>query len=267
MRRVEATGCQGAVLYRLHRLATLSDADVAAVTRSMAFTRRAVARRDLVAERSPNGEARMLISGWAALSRIMMDGRRQILDLVLPGEIVGRRPLSGIASLTTVSAITDVEFGPVVDPVPDDADSGLARAYAVDNALHEHYLYRQIARIGRLNAYERMIDWFLELQERLELCGLCTANGFTFPVTQEMLADALGLTGVHVNRTLQVLRKDGILEVRDGHVRLPSIRELVDLVAYESAGTVLGLPGLRPSWETGDAGAPPLSAPARIWSA
>ncbi len=243
--RLDDTAPRGtAVLARLHRLAPLSTAERDLVSRSLTLTRRVAARRDVVAERSINGEPRVLISGWAALSRIMVDGRRQILDLVLPGEHVAMRPRRGLSSLTTVSAITDVEFGPVAEPAED--DGALAEAYAVGNALHEHYLYRQIARLGRLNAYERTIDWFLEIHERLELSGLTNAHRFAFPVTQEILADVLGMTGVHVNRTLQALRKDGLLEVREGTVTFPNVRELRSLVAFEPAAAVLGLPVLLP---------------------
>lgn len=231
-----------AVLNRMRRLGPVSESELAAVTRSLAMTRRTSARRDISAERSPDGEPRMLVAGWAALSRIMVDGRRQILDLVLPGELLATRPKRGLSSLTTVSAITDVEFGPVVEPF--DAGGGLAEVYAVSNALHEHYLYRQIARLGRLNAYERTIDWFLEIHERLEMSGLTTLHSFPFPVTQEILADVLGMTGVHVNRTLQALRRDGMLEIRDGRVALSSIDELKTLVAFEPSSSVLGLRAL-----------------------
>lgn len=245
MRR-DNTPAGACVLHRLHRLGPVSDSEIAAVAQSIALTRKTAARRDVCAERSPNLEPRVLVGGWAALSRTMVDGRRQILDLLLPGELLAMRPKRGLASLTTVSAITDVEFASLVEAGGPNGGpgSGLAEVYAVSNALHEHYLYRQIARLGRLNAYERTIDWFLEIHERLELSGLTTARSFPFPVTQEILADVLGMTGVHVNRTLQALRRDGVLEIREGRVTLSCIKELSALVAFEPASSVMGLPDL-----------------------
>ena len=250
MRR-DNTPAGAAVLHRLHRLGPVSDSEVADVARLIAQTRRIAARRDICSERSPNFEPRVVVSGWAALSRIMVDGRRQILDLVLPGELLAMRPKRGLASLTTVSAITDVEFAPIAEAAS--PASGLAEVYAVSSALHEHYLYRQIARLGRLNAYERTIDWFLEIHERLEMSGLTTARSFAFPVTQEILADVLGMTGVHVNRTLQALRRDGALEIREGRVTLSCISELSALVAFEPASSVMGMPDI----------AAPLMTPAK----
>jgi CRP-like cAMP-binding protein len=71
-----------------------------------------------------------------------------------------------------------------------------------------------------MSAYERIQDWLSEIHERLLLAGRAGPESFPMPLTQEMLADALGLTSVHVNRTLQAMRRDGVLEWRGGTVRL-----------------------------------------------
>ncbi|MEJ8630752.1 helix-turn-helix domain-containing protein [Sphingomonas sp. I4] len=100
------------------------------------------------------------------------------------------------------------------------AGSGLAQAYSVARALDEAYLLGHVVQLGRLNAQERISDFLLEIYERLSLAGLTVGGSFEMPLTQEMLADALGLTPVHVNRMIQQARRDGELMWKSGRVLL-----------------------------------------------
>ena len=84
----------------------------------------------------------------------------------------------------------------------------------------EAYLLGQVVRIGRQTAYERVAHLLLELHFRLRVVGLATDDFMPLPLTQEIIADALGLSIVHLNRTLQQLRRDGIVEVKGGVARL-----------------------------------------------
>ncbi len=86
--------------------------------------------------------------------------------------------------------------------------------------LDEASLLDHIVRLGRQTAYERMAHLLLELRWRLAEVGLGDERKFPLPLTQEVLADALGLSIVHVNRTLQQLRREGLLEMRAGFVEL-----------------------------------------------
>ena len=120
---------------------------------------------------------------------------------------------------STVIAITDVD----VCVAPDASVSpALARAYAKSCALEEAHLLKQILRLGRLDANERLADLFLELFERLDLAGLVVNGRFVMPPTQEVVADAVGLTSVHVNRTLQALRRQGTVEWKGRELVLPN---------------------------------------------
>lgn len=82
-------------------------------------------------------------------------------------------------------------------------------------------------RLGRQTAHERMANLFLELDYRLGERGLIKDHSFAFPLTQQMVADTLGLSEVHVNRTLQQLRRDGHIESSKGRVTLRDIGALV----------------------------------------
>ena len=112
----------------------------------------------------------------------------------------------------------------------------LARAYALNDALERAYLFAQITRLGRLNAHERLADFLLELQERFALAGLVRGDGqFEMPLTQEALADVLGLTPVHVNRVVQHSRRDGWLEWRAKRVTIHDPEQLAVLVGRQPA--------------------------------
>lgn len=205
------------VVRRLGALAPLDELAFTALEQAVGRSRFIGARRDLLKEGAPVTEPLLLLSGWAARVRHLADGRRQVMSLLLPGDLIGfcrhPRPLM----VSTIWSLTDVA---VVAAPASDRSPSLADAYAVSQALDEAYLLEQIARLGRMSAEERLVDLFLELRERLELCGLASPSGFSLPLTQEMLADATGLTPVHVNRMLQHLRQRGDIVLKSGHLVL-----------------------------------------------
>ena len=214
----------------LKRLAALASLDVAAHAALVAaFERRRLLtrRRELAKEGAPVGEAKLILDGWAARVRDLEDGRRQILGFLLPGDLIGRCGQSRPLSVSTVVALTDL----VVCPAPSDPlPPPLAEAFAVSQALQKAYLLANVTRLGRMTAEERLLDLFLELHERLDLCGLAPADGFALPVTQEGLGDAVGLTPVHVNRVLQHLRRRGDITLKGGWLTLSDPQTLARAV-------------------------------------
>jgi CRP-like cAMP-binding protein len=214
-------------VFRLSALAALDHADVAAVEAAARGAHTIRARREIPREHSPATGARLLISGWAARIRWYPDGRGQVLHLLVPGDLVQDEDADD--SFTNLFALTQLTLA--VAPSAEKS-TGLAAAYQRSASLAQQSLLRQIARLGRLDAYERMADLLLELSERLELAGLRQGNQFPLPLTQEVLADCLGLTSVHVNRTLQVMRRNGVLEMRGSMARLLDANALRSLVDY-----------------------------------
>jgi CRP-like cAMP-binding protein len=217
---------------RLSRLVGLDTAEVEALRAAEREQRRSPARRELIAEGEPLRDRRALLSGWACRQRILSDGRRQTLGFLLPGDLIGVCHHSNPLASTSILAITDVIMCPAPTAAP---ESGLAEAYARSAALEEHYFLSHITRLGRLDASERLADWLLETQERLALVGLPASDQFPLPLTQEMLADALGLTSVHVNRTLQAMRRDDLLTLRGGMISFSDRDRLEKMVDYRPA--------------------------------
>ena len=195
-------------LNRLSRLAPLDPVAVTALTEAMSRPQQLRPRRDLVVEGRDIAGPQWILAGWAARVRILPDGRRQFLNFLLPGDLVGLYHHHNPIAPTSVITLTDVT---ICVPPNWGTSSSLDQAYAVADALDEAYLLAQIARLGRMNAMERIGDLMLELQERLAMSDLAQAGSYELPITQETLADALGLTAVHVNRMLQAARRAGDL--------------------------------------------------------
>jgi CRP-like cAMP-binding protein len=167
--------------------------------------------------------SRFLVSGWACRQRILLNGRRQILSFLVPGDFMGGRPRRSPRSHTSFMALTEAETidaGPLTRAADSPAYPAIGLAFDVLAALEKLYLFDHIVRLGRQTAYQRMAHLVLELRHRLARVGLAEDRGFAMPLSQETLADALGLSVVHVNRVLRHLKDDGLMELRRGWVAL-----------------------------------------------
>lgn len=206
-----------AAIHRLSALTPLDPADLAMLADAAEDARTYPVRHSFLTIGRPVTEPLLVLQGWAARVRVLPDGRRQFMSFYLPGEVIGATHQAMPIASATVVALTEC----VVCPAPAAAPgSTLAMAYAIGEALDEAYLLGHVVQLGRLNAQERIGDFLLEIYERLSLAGLTVGGSFEMPLTQEMLADALGLTPVHVNRMIQQARRDGELMWKSGRVLL-----------------------------------------------
>lgn len=192
-------------MHRMAALAPLGIAALQALAAAILETSRLAVRRTLTEEGKPIAGPLLIVSGWAARIRYFMDGRRQLLSFLLPGELVGMCRHDQPVAVSTIVALTDMEVcpAPSENGLPD-----LRQIYGMSHALDEAFLLAHIARLGRLSAEDRMIDLLLEIYRRLSMAGLTEDGGFDFPLTQELLADALGLTTVHIGRIVKRARDD-----------------------------------------------------------
>lgn len=171
-----------------------------------------------------------VLSGWVCEMRILHDGRRQIFGFVLPGDTLEIRPSRSLDTSAPV-ALTRLELMETAQ------QSGAEDA----RRRKEAWLYDHVVRLGRLTAKERMLHLLLEFYDRLDAAGLVTAGSYRLPLTQEVFADYLGLSVVHINRTIQQLRADGSLVLRSGSVTLANRNRLAAKACYElQAGSEIG---------------------------
>ena len=185
-------------------------------------TWRAEAR--LLTERTEIRAPHLIMTGWAARVRELSDSRRQIVGILLPGDAVGLAMRSHPLALAHVVALTPMRTveAPEIAVAWRDRERvpGLAAAFDIAAAEDEFFMMAQVVRLGRQTAYERIAHWFMELEYRLSSRRLSTNGSFPLPVTQETLADAVGLSVVHVNRTLQQMRREGRIELTRGRLAL-----------------------------------------------
>ncbi|MEG8040540.1 Crp/Fnr family transcriptional regulator [Sphingomonas sp. LR60] len=199
---------------------------------SRRFSPRVVrSRREIVHEGEAVSGVWMIRAGWAALVRHFADGRRQIEHLLLPGDPL---PLDRDAYYpATIVALTPVTMVDLDGP-------WLSDPALLDGALRRHtlttlhHLLDATARLGRQVAIERFAHLLLELRDRLKNVGLASDTHFRLPLTQEMLADTLGLTSVHVNRTLQMMRQQQLIELEGREVALLLPAKLAQMADYPS---------------------------------
>ena len=157
--------------------------------------------------------------GWLARYKILHSGARQIMDFILPGQVFGvqacvfKRCLYSVVAITE-STLSSIQFE-TVDSVFDH-NLALAKALFWSAAYEAAILGEHLIDAARRSAYERVSHLLLELFVRLNAVHLADDMTFSIPLTQELIADALGLTTVHVNRTMRALREDKLIAV-DGH--------------------------------------------------
>lgn len=189
-------------------------------------------KSDLDSADDPAGELYLILDGWFARYLQGPRGLRQILTILLPGEFVNPEALYLPSSPVGNAALTD---GEVVSVAKADLETLAARcpsvAKAVSTAVAERNLLlgEEVARLGRRSARERMAHFICEMVTRLGYPQSPGRRGYHFPLTQEQVADVLGLTVVHVNRTLQDLRAMQLVEWRAHRLDIldwPSLAQL-----------------------------------------
>lgn len=188
------------------------------------------------------GIVAVVARGWCYRYRLLEDGRRTVFNFWLPGDLINLTPMApGLVSHT--AAVREAELVHIVDAdfiAMCDASPALGAAFAANERLDNLLLANQVLRLGRLSAMERVAHLFLELWDRLSLVGLADGEQFPLPFTYGTLADALGLSNVHVSRTLGQLRDRGLIETKRRTVLLKAPQQLADLTEYDPIGTCIG---------------------------
>ncbi len=224
---------------RLSRYADLSAAEIALLETLPLAPQDVGTGTELIVEGRLLDTPRLLVSGWACRFRMLPDGRRQIFDFILPGDMYGLCLRPQAVALTTAITLTQAQIADAsalwvaIKDRPDEYP-GLADACHNTASLEEAYLLNQLVRVGRQTAYERTAHLILEIHDRLNAVGLADGATIPMPLTQETIADALGLSVVHLNRTLQLLRRDHLIESRTGYVKLLQPEQLADVADFHA---------------------------------
>jgi CRP-like cAMP-binding protein len=197
--------------------------------------------KELVHEGQTGHKAYILQAGWALSFKLLPDGGRQIIGFPLPGDCVGLRSVLLRTSDHSFSALTDAVISVVEAPRMMTIFSEFPRLGAAilwAASRDEAMVVEHLVSIGRRSALERTAHFFLELNERLHLVGLATGHQFPCPLNQYVLADALGLSAIHVNRVLRQLREQELLTLNRRRVTIHNPAALQKIAGFQDQANV-----------------------------
>lgn len=223
---------------KLSAFSALSEADMGTLARFHRRRRSFCPGHEIMHEGQANATAFILAEGWACSFKLLPDGGRQIVDFQVPGDFLGLRSMHFRASDHSIEAVTRIEASEVLAGDLLEALSGapqLATAVLWARSRDEAMVVEHLVNIGRRTAVERLAHLLLELGARLMLVRMGDKTGFDCPLTQYHLADALGLSAVHVNRILRLLREDGLVTFQKGRVTFDNFDRMVSVAQFDTA--------------------------------
>jgi CRP-like cAMP-binding protein len=232
MERIAATD---GLVRKLRVRDILSEEEEEALAASVSEVKHFAAGKTLVRSGAAVSQCNLLVEGMVCRYKDLADGQRQILELHVPGDFVDlhsfvlKRLEHNIGSLTPVriALIPHERMKEVTERHPH-----LARmlwfSTLLDAAIHREW----ILSMGRRSALARVAHIMCELFVRMDIVGLAGDHNYGLPLTQTDLADATGLTAVHVNRMLKKLRDDGLLTFRNGEVTIHDWERLQQVAEF-----------------------------------
>ena len=217
---------------RWERRLALSAEDKRAVA-ALAWQRKNFAREAYLArEGEPAKVCTLLLYGLAFRQKLVSDGARQIISFHIPGEFLDLQNCMLEIADHNVQCLTRC----TVALVPKDALVRLMNerptvrhAIWLDSLLDASVFREWVVNLGRRDAKQRIAHLLCELAARLKAAGLGEDPMYDFPLTQEQIADATGLTAVHTNRTLQMLRKSGLISLSSSKLTILDWNELAEV--------------------------------------
>ena len=221
---------------RLSRLMKLSAADLRSLERIVDHERLVKRRQDLVVIGDEYRNLCFVKDGYAIRYKLLRSGKRQILNVILPGDVIGFPVSFFDRSIYSVVAISDLTYNmcsldTYVRLCYEQPQFGLALSWL---AAHEAAIYAEhIVDLGRRTPIERLAHFLLEIHARLQAVGLAEKTSFDLPFSQEVMADVLGLSVPHLNRMIQKLRAEQLITIQSRLVELTDMASLQTLAQYQ----------------------------------
>ncbi len=221
---------------KLSGLAELTAADAAALEHATVNPRRYIARQDLIREGDESGPMFVVLDGWLCRYKILPSGTRQIMAFLMPGDacdlhikLLAEMDHS-IQAITTamVATITRGEMQALMQKHPNIA-SAMYSAQLIDESIMRAW----IVSMGRRSSTERVAHLICELYIRARIIGLTDDGEFALPLSQLVLADALGMTAVHINRVLKELRLSGAMALKRRSVMILNPAQLIQIAGFD----------------------------------
>lgn len=221
---------------KLHGFAPLSDDEVAALRQATAKHSSMPAKTHLIREGDRPGPVFVMLEGWACRYKILPNGTRQILAYLMPGDCCDLH-IGLLAEMdhsiqvlepAKVATIERLQMDEIME-----RHHGIAKAMYISQLVDEGTLRAWITSMGRRTSVERVAHLMCELYLRAHNIGLITEPHLTLPLSQLMLADSLGMTPVHLNRVLRLLRESGAMSISRGVLKIIDPDKLINLAGFD----------------------------------
>ena len=209
---------------RLKGYIALTDADIKALGQLIEQRPTVERRRDLVVDGYAYRKLSFVSEGFGARYKLLRNGKRQIINVILPGDVVGVPSSFLERAIYSVIALTEMKLhvcstDAYIQLCYRRPQFGLALSWL---AVHEAAFYAErVIDTGRRTPVERLAHFLLELHSRLAAIGRAERAGFDLPFSQEVMGDALGLSVPHLNRMLAQLRGEGLIALANRRVEFP----------------------------------------------
>lgn len=212
------------LIVKLGRYVRLSANDKSALEKlKLAPVGEAKARADIVREGQNSSVVRLVVAGWACRYKDLPDGRRQIIGFLIPGDFCDLKAHILQQMDHSIGAITATAYLEISREQMEELTG--SRPRVAQALLWQHLTEASVQRewllnVGQRTSLERLAHLLVELYIRMRAAGFARDHTIEFPLTQNDLAEANGVSPVHVNRTLQELRRQGLIEVRAKRLKI-----------------------------------------------
>ncbi len=224
------------LIAQLESIGDVGDAEKAVLATLPLRIRHFPANRDIVRQGDKPNECCLILDGFVCRYKLVAHGRRQILSLHFAGDLPDLQSLQltqmdhslGALSAARVAFIPHEAMRAIIRQFPSVGDL-LLRHALIDASIFREW----IANVGRRTAYERIAHLLCEVQVRMKALQIADGDRFELPLTQTALGDATGLSTVHVNRTLQELRRDDVIQTEGKFYSVRNWERLQEIADFD----------------------------------
>lgn len=221
---------------KLQGFSQLSADETAALTAATSRPRKVPTRTDLIREGDQPGPVFVILDGWACRYKILPNGTRQVLAYLMPGDSCDLH-IGLLAEMDhSIQVITPASVVTIERQLMDelmDKHRGIARAMYIGQLIDEGTMRAWITSMGRRSSAERVAHLMCELYLRARSIGLITGTSLALPLSQILLADSLGMTPIHLNRVLKILRESGAMRIARGVLHIEDPDKLVHIAGFD----------------------------------
>lgn len=225
-----------ALVRKMRSISALDSAETELLTAVCERTRVYPPRYDLIREGDKPANVFIVLEGWACRYKLLPEGGRQIMAFLMPGDFCDMHVAVleemdhtiGTITKARVAAVPRADMEKLVVATP-----ALTHAFWRAQLIDEGTLRSWIVSMGRRGSVERVAHLMCELYVRAHSIGLASGDKLAFPLTQVVLADALGLTAVHINRVLRKLRTEGVMEIGRGMLVIKDPEKLSRIAGFQ----------------------------------